>query len=177
MSEAGARAPITIRPAVPEDAEGIARTFAESAAHHAQLDPECYYVPAAEMIQDRYREGRTGTMKFEAGPGGRLVEMYPGTLQQPFVVGRILIWAPGERLVFEWRQSSFAPNEVTEVEVRFDAVKGGTRVTIQHRGWDAFPPQHKARLGYTGEAFTSMIGLLWADLLTAFRSLCLPPTH
>jgi ribosomal protein S18 acetylase RimI-like enzyme len=58
MSEAGARAPITVRPAVPEDAEGIARTFAESAAHHAQLDPERYYVPATEMIQDRYREGR-----------------------------------------------------------------------------------------------------------------------
>jgi uncharacterized protein YndB with AHSA1/START domain len=114
-------------------------------------------------------------MKFEAGPGGRLLEEYPGSQQQPFVLGRILTWAPGERLVFEWRQSSFGPNELTKVEVRFEAVKGGTRVTLEHRGWDSFPPEHKARLGYTGEAFVSMIGLRWADLLTTFRSLCLTP--
>lgn len=126
-------------------------------------------------VRNLFSENRTGTMKFEAGPGGRLLEMYPGTRQEPFVVGHILIWAPGERLVFEWRQSSFGPNEVTEVDVRFEAVKGGTRVTLEHRGWDAFRPEHKARLGYAGEAFTSMIGLRWADLLTALRSLSLTP--
>jgi hypothetical protein len=33
---------ITIRRAVPEDAEGITRTYMESAEHHASLDSELY---------------------------------------------------------------------------------------------------------------------------------------
>ena len=50
-------AAITIRPAVSEDADGIARTFLESAEYHARLDPE-RYSPALETISARYREGR-----------------------------------------------------------------------------------------------------------------------
>jgi lactoylglutathione lyase len=49
---------IEIRPAVPEDADGIARTFLESAAYHAELDPERYSTPAVETISERYLTGR-----------------------------------------------------------------------------------------------------------------------
>lgn len=49
---------ITIRPAVPADAEGIATPFLESAAHHARLDPSRYFVPDRQAIVARYREGR-----------------------------------------------------------------------------------------------------------------------
>jgi ribosomal protein S18 acetylase RimI-like enzyme len=49
---------IEIRPAVPEDAERIARTFLESAEYHAELDPERYSTPAVETISARYRRGR-----------------------------------------------------------------------------------------------------------------------
>ena len=49
---------VTIRPAVPEDAVGIAHSFLESAELHAWLDPERYEVPELEAISDRYREGR-----------------------------------------------------------------------------------------------------------------------
>jgi ribosomal protein S18 acetylase RimI-like enzyme len=49
---------VTIRPAVPDDAAGIAQTFLESAAYHASLDPERYAVPPLEEIVSRYREGR-----------------------------------------------------------------------------------------------------------------------
>jgi GNAT superfamily N-acetyltransferase len=48
----------TIRPAVPADADGIARTFLESAAYHANLDPERYSPPTLETITARYRDGR-----------------------------------------------------------------------------------------------------------------------
>jgi ribosomal protein S18 acetylase RimI-like enzyme len=48
----------TIRPAAPEDAEGIARVFLESAELHAQLDPERYRVPEPAAISERYRQGR-----------------------------------------------------------------------------------------------------------------------
>src|SRR6185503_13189641 len=47
-----------IRRAVAEDADGIARTFLESAEHHASLDPELYFVPEVETIAARYKEGR-----------------------------------------------------------------------------------------------------------------------
>ena len=47
-----------IRRAVVEDADGIARTFLESAEHHASLDPELYFVPEVETIAARYKEGR-----------------------------------------------------------------------------------------------------------------------
>ena len=49
---------ITIRPAVSEDADGITRTYLESAEYHAQLDPERYWMPATDAISARYREGR-----------------------------------------------------------------------------------------------------------------------
>jgi hypothetical protein len=29
---------------------------------------------------------------------------------------------------------------MTEVEVRFEPIYGGTRVVLEHRGWDALPP-------------------------------------
>lgn len=49
---------ITIRPAVSEDADGITRTYLESAEYHAGLDPERYSIPTVETITARYREGR-----------------------------------------------------------------------------------------------------------------------
>ena len=81
-----------------------------------------------------------------------------------------LEWKPGELLRFEWRQGDFAPEDVTEVAVRFEPAERGTRVSLEHRGWDHIAAAHPARHGYTGDAFVSMIGLRWADLLTAFRS-------
>lgn len=58
MGDAGYAAAIEIRPAVPEDADGIARTYLESAEYHAGLDPERYATPEVETIAARYRDGR-----------------------------------------------------------------------------------------------------------------------
>jgi ribosomal protein S18 acetylase RimI-like enzyme len=52
---------ITVRRAGSEDADGIARTFLESAEYHARLDPERYSAPEVETISARYREGRQQT--------------------------------------------------------------------------------------------------------------------
>jgi uncharacterized protein YndB with AHSA1/START domain len=46
----------------------------------------------------RYRSG-SGTLRFEGGPGGRLVEAQDGGELE---IGKVLVWEPGERLVFEW---------------------------------------------------------------------------
>jgi ribosomal protein S18 acetylase RimI-like enzyme len=58
MGEAPNAAAIATRSAVSEDAEGIARTFLESAEYHARLDPERYSIPIVETISARHREAR-----------------------------------------------------------------------------------------------------------------------
>ena len=58
MSEAPSPVAITIRPALPEDAEGIARTFLESAEYHAGLEPARYQVPDVKTILARYQNGQ-----------------------------------------------------------------------------------------------------------------------
>lgn len=58
MNEGLSPATISIRSAVSQDAEGITRTYMESAEYHAGLDAERYYIPARDAILARYREGR-----------------------------------------------------------------------------------------------------------------------
>jgi uncharacterized protein YndB with AHSA1/START domain len=119
--------------------------------------------------EPRFRAGgRDGVLSFEAADGGRrLVETGAACT---FVVGRVLDWEPGERLRFEWRARAFQGDERTEVEVLFAPARGGTRVVLEHRGWEAIRPDHPARHGLEGGAFTAMIGLYWGELATAFRS-------
>ena len=62
MDEAPNAAAVTIRPAVSGDADGITRTFLESAEYHARLDPKRYHIPTAESISARYREGRQNSI-------------------------------------------------------------------------------------------------------------------
>ena len=58
----------------------------------------------------RFRAPWNGTLVFEPGPTGRLLEQYAdGTT---FVIGRVTQWTPGERLVLSWRLPSFADAEI-----------------------------------------------------------------
>ncbi len=115
----------------------------------------------------RFRAPWNGAIIFEPGPAGRLLEQYAdGTT---FVIGHVLQWAPGERLVLSWRLPSFADSDTTEVDVRFDAVDGGTRVSVEHRGWDGLRPDHPARHGKQGRDYEYMKASLWAENLTALK--------
>ena len=67
-------------------------------------------------------------MSLETGPNGRVV-------QGEFEVGRIVSWKPGGLILLQWRQADWNAEELTEVEMRFEPVDGGTRVTLEHRGW------------------------------------------
>lgn len=117
----------------------------------------------------KFRNSRRfeGKLAFEGGASGRLVERWGD--DQVFEIGRVLAWEPGARLMFEWRGSNFGPEDVTEVEVRFEPTESGTRVVLEHRGWAKLPLDHPVRHGLDGPAFTSMIGLWWGDLLTSYR--------
>jgi uncharacterized protein YndB with AHSA1/START domain len=120
----------------------------------------------------RFRTGhpRKSVMRFEPGVDGRLLEILDRPDEPPIELGRVRIWEPGARLVFDFRARNFLPGQKTEVEIRFEADADGTRVTLEHRGWQSIPPEHPARHGLTGGAFTSMMGLFWADLLVSARA-------
>jgi uncharacterized protein YndB with AHSA1/START domain len=88
--------------------------------------------------------------------------------------GSVLDWAPGERLAFTWRPNTFAPDQVTTVEVRFESVGAETRVTVEHRGWDTIPPQHAARHGFPLDAFQLRLAEYWRSLLAALSARTTP---
>lgn len=116
-----------------------------------------------------------GELAFETDGqgGGRLVERLPGG--KVFEIGPVRVWAPGERLVFGWRQASFAPGMDTEVEVRFEAVGEETRVTVEHRGWDSVPIEHVARHRFPDAVFLHRHGEWWRALLEALGKTAIDP--
>ncbi|MCB1011146.1 MAG: SRPBCC domain-containing protein [Microthrixaceae bacterium] len=115
----------------------------------------------------QFSEGRTGTLAFEPGPTGRLVETYPDG--SAFAVGEIRCWDPPELLVMSWREESFAADQETQLTVRFEEVGEQTRVTVEHVGWDAFPPEHAARHGIELSVFQLRLAQWWRDLLQSLK--------
>jgi uncharacterized protein YndB with AHSA1/START domain len=116
----------------------------------------------------RFTPRSPGELEFEGGAGGRFIERLPNG--KVFEIGRIKVWEPGERLVFDWRQAAFAKDQMTEVEVRFEPVGDETRVTVEHRGWDSVPAQHVARHGMESAYFLRRHGEWWRALLEALRA-------
>ncbi|MCX7357482.1 MAG: SRPBCC domain-containing protein [Alphaproteobacteria bacterium] len=106
-----------------------------------------------------------GVLRFEPGEDGKLLTDLPSG--KSFEIGRITAWAPGERLAFTWRQGTFATDQTTYVEVRFEALGDETRVTVEHRGWDRIPQEHLARHGFPLGVFQIRQAEHWRALLGA----------
>lgn len=120
----------------------------------------------------RFRFGgrQSGKLYFEPRAGGRLFESFgEGPNARVFEAGRVTLWEPPTRLVFNWRHLNFAPDETTEVEVPFEAIGNGTRVTVEHRGWASLRRGHPARHGLLGPAHCRELGLWWSELMSAMR--------
>jgi hypothetical protein len=100
---------------------------------------------------------------FESKPGGQFTETYPDG--GVFEIGRIIIWEPDARPTFSWRQASFEPDQVTQVEVQFEPVSPETRVTVEHSGRDTVPQDHVARHHFPDGIFRRRHGEWWQALL------------
>ena len=114
----------------------------------------------------RFTPRDPGVLSFEPGPQGRLVETRANG--KVFEVGKVRAWEPPRRLVFGWRQATFAPGQDTEVEVLFEAVGEETRVSVTHTGWDTVPAEHVARHGFPDLVFMRRHAEWWRALLASF---------
>lgn len=142
------------------------------------VEPPVAFRVFTEEIDQWWRRGLkyrvagqpSGIIHLEPGIGGRLLESFETASGTRVVeTGRITVWEPPSRLVFEWRSVNFAPSEKTEVEVRFEAGPTGTLVTVTHRGWSRIRADHPARHGLEIAAFIRMMGLWWGELMSSMR--------
>ena len=113
-----------------------------------------------------------GVLAFEPELGGRFTETFGDG--EVFEIGRIIAWEPGVLLAFTWRQASFAPDQVTQVEVRFDPIGEETRVTVEHIGWDTIPQDHVARHRLPDAVFLRRHAEWWQLLLAAMAQSTTP---
>jgi len=85
---------------------------------------------------------------FETGPNGRVYERMTNGEEAHWA--NVTAWEPPHRLVLEWKVNpdAIAP---TEIEVRFTPEGDGTRVDLEHRGFEALGEDaEKAHADYSG---------------------------
>lgn len=108
-----------------------------------------------------YDSSRAIGIRFEPGVGGRWLEVYREDEGDVLEIGRILTWEPGVRLVMTYLDGGHELGG-TEVEVRFEPVQSGTRVTLEHRGLDSLPPDVASR-AFVGKRWG------WASILGWYK--------
>jgi uncharacterized protein YndB with AHSA1/START domain len=97
------------------------------------------------------------TVVFEDREGGRVIEVMSDGTEATWAT--ILAWDPPRRLVLAWKPN-LTDQPPTELEVTFTADGDGTRVDVEHRGWE--------RLGALAEEARSSYGENWDGVLSLF---------
>jgi uncharacterized protein YndB with AHSA1/START domain len=76
--------------------------------------------------------------------GGRFYERNADGTE--YEIGRITAYQPPSVVAFTWRAPTW--DMTTQVEIRFVADGDGTRVELEHSGWDQGPKLRDARKSY-----------------------------
>jgi uncharacterized protein YndB with AHSA1/START domain len=139
-------------------------TLVAHAEVHVPVSPDRAFEYFTAQI-DRW--WKRGTMYWNDRERGERYEFRDGALREiypdgEFVVGAIETWQPGELLVFGWSQSDWGVGS-TRVEVRFRADADGTRVEIDHSGWEAVAGGEQMSTGYT-HGWKEILGWFAAEL-------------
>lgn len=116
------------------------------------VDPTTAFMIFTQEIGQWWRPGpinwnnanRAVGVRIEPGPGGRWIEVHNLTSGEGVTQGRFVVWDLGARLVFLYQDTGHHLDG-TEVEIRFDAIEDGTRVTLEHRGWERVAAEHVTR--------------------------------
>lgn len=102
---------------------------------------------------------------FEPRAGGRIYEISSSGEENDWA--RITTWEPSSRFVCAW-QPNTEPGPETEIEVRFTPNGAGTRVELEHRGWEV--------LGDRADAARGEYDAGWGKLLAVYAQTTGPTT-
>lgn len=100
------------------------------------------------------RQEHAVTCVIEPRPGGAVYERDDAGERFPW--GQVLVWEPPRRFAMTWHPGRPAET-AQEVEVTFEAEGSGTRVRLEHRGWQ--------KLGAGAEEARAGYGPGWDDVL------------
>ena len=106
-------------------------------------------------------EERSRGVEFEPRVGGMVNEISADGERSAW--GRLLAWNPPDSFRMTWHPGR---DEATaqELDVRFVAVDGGTRVEIEHRGWEKLLENRRATRDNYDQG--------WGAVLGAFADAC-----
>jgi uncharacterized protein YndB with AHSA1/START domain len=145
--------------------------------HAVSVDapPERAFAVFAERMGDWWPRGHTLTpgveredVVVEPRAGGRWYERNAAGAECDW--GRVLAWEAPRRMLLAWHLDAEwefdpEPARASEVEVTFSARGGGTRVELEHRGFE----RHGERGGEIAEGVGSDGG--WPEVLAAYAEL------
>lgn len=90
-----------------------------------------WWRPGAQNWNNRFR---AVGIRIEPGLGGRWLEVQADP-PELFRCGTMTVWEPPARFAFLYEDVGH-DIDGTQVEVRFEAIEDGTRVTLEHSGWE-----------------------------------------
>ena len=105
--------------------------------------------------------GKDSIPRLEPMVGGRFYERKPDGTE--YEIGRLTAYQPPSLVAFTWRAPSW--EVVTQVEIRFTPENNGTRVDLEHSGWEQDAKTREARKNYDGG---------WDLVLGHYQSACAP---
>jgi uncharacterized protein YndB with AHSA1/START domain len=88
--------------------------------------------------------GKDARPRLELRVGGRFYERRADGSE--FDIGRVTAYRPPSIVAFSWRAPSWDVD--TQVEIRFTAEAGGTRIELEHSGWEQDARTRDARKNY-----------------------------
>lgn len=100
-----------------------------------------------------------GTVVLEPRPKGRIYQRRDDGVLDYW--GEVEAWEPPHRLLLAWHPAGGAPS-ATEVEILFTADADGTRVDLEHRGWD--------KLGSAATVTRDQYDSGWTDVLRLYAA-------
>jgi uncharacterized protein YndB with AHSA1/START domain len=91
---------------------------------------------------------------YEPRVGGRVYDLLSDGRENQW--GTVHAWEPPRRVVIEWRVNP--ANPPTELEVRFTPIEDGTRVELEHRGWERFGERAEESFGSYNSGWDLVLG-------------------
>jgi uncharacterized protein YndB with AHSA1/START domain len=103
--------------------------------------------------------GKECKLFLERALGGRFYERRPDGTE--YEIGRVTTYQPPSLVAFTWRAPSW--DVATQVEIRFSAEGEGTRVELEHSGWEQSAKTRDARTNYDSG---------WSRILGHYEAAC-----